>query len=118
MTARQPTFAEQVYAIVAQIPAGRVTTYGWIAKALGAPRAARQVGWAMHQNTREDLPCHRVINRQGELSGGWAWGEPTIMRQLLEAEGVQFDQHERVNLRRYGWHPEELDLEPIEEQSW
>ena len=65
-----PPLHERVYAVVARIPPGRVTTYGWIARAIGAPRAARMVGWALHaSHERPDLPCHRVINRNGELSG-------------------------------------------------
>ncbi|HEX5504091.1 MAG TPA: MGMT family protein, partial [Thermomicrobiales bacterium] len=68
-------FYERVFAIVARIPRGRVTTYGRIADAVGNPRAARMVGWALHACPPAlKLPCHRVINRHGELSGGWSWG--------------------------------------------
>ena len=102
------TFHDQVFDIVARIPVGRVTTYGWIARALNAPRSARIVGYALHAGVRrKEVPCHRVINRDGELSGAWAWGDPQLMRRLLEEEGVEFDQHGRVNLQRFGWEPDE-----------
>ena len=103
-------FHERVFDIVARIPYGRVTTYGWIARAIGAPRSARQVGWALHaSHQRPDLPCHRVINSSGELSGRWHWGDPNVMRALLENEGVTFNANERVDLRRFGWQPEEME---------
>ena len=82
--AASPEFAAAVYAIVARIPHGRVTTYGRIAQAIGEPRAAREVGWAlMNVPAESDLPCHRVVNREGRLTGGWAFGQPEIMRGLL-----------------------------------
>ena len=103
-----PNFHQRVFAVVARIPVGRVTTYGWIARALGAPRSARIVGWALHSGVgRKEVPCHRVLNRDGELSGAWAWGDPQIMRQLLAEEGIAFDDKGRVDLRRFGWEPDE-----------
>ena len=63
----------QVFALVKACPAGRVTTYGWIGKALGYPRGARMIGWIMHE-TPEGVPAQRVINSKGELSGSWAFG--------------------------------------------
>jgi methylated-DNA-protein-cysteine methyltransferase-like protein len=103
-----PTLHDRIFDVVARIQPGRVTTYGWIARAIGAPRSARIVGWALHSGARRhEVPCHRVINRVGELSGAWAWGEPERMRQLLEDEGIEFDAHGRISLQRYGWEPDE-----------
>src|SRR5437660_10428016 len=94
----------RVFALVRACPAGRVTTYGWIGKALGYPRGARMVGWFMNESP-EGVPAQRVINSKGELSGSWAFGSPGRMRQLLEAEGIVFSADERVDLKRYGWDP-------------
>jgi methylated-DNA-protein-cysteine methyltransferase related protein len=93
----------RVFALVQACPAGRVTTYGWIAKAIGYPRGARMVGWIMNE-TPEGVPAQRVINSKGELSGSWAFGQKGRMRQLLEAEGIVFSD-EHVDLKRYGWDP-------------
>src|SRR5579863_5145020 len=98
------TLKEQVFALVRACPAGRVTTYGWIGKALGYPRGARMIGWIMNE-TEEGVPAQRVINSKGELSGSWAFGQKGRMRKLLEAEGVVFSAEERVDLKRYGWDP-------------
>jgi methylated-DNA-protein-cysteine methyltransferase related protein len=95
---------DQVFALVRACPAGRVTTYGWIGKALGYPRGARMIGWIMNE-TPEGVPAQRVINSKGELSGSWAFGQRGKMRQLLEAEGIAFSDDERVDLKRYGWDP-------------
>ena len=93
----------RVFALVRACPAGRVTTYGWIAKAIGYPRGARMVGWIMNESA-EGVPAQRVINSKGELTGSWAFGERGRMRQLLEDEGIVFtDEH--VDLKRYGWDP-------------
>ncbi len=98
------TLKARVFALVRACPAGRVTTYGWIGKALGYPRGARMVGWIMNE-TPEGVPAQRVINSKGELSGSWAFGSPGRMRQLLEAEGIVFSADGRVDLKRYGWDP-------------
>src|SRR2546426_11452170 len=94
----------RVFALVRACPAGRVTTYGWIGKALGYPRGARMIGWIMNES-QEGVPAQRVINSKGELSGSWAFGQRGRMRQLLEAEGVIFSADERVDMKRYGWDP-------------
>ncbi len=96
-------FFQQVYALVRQVPAGRVTSYGAIARALGSPRRAREVGWALASLPEEhDVPAHRVVNSQGALSGGWAFGAPEVQRRLLEVEGVRFDARGRV-IECYFW---------------
>lgn len=94
----------QVYALVRACPVGKVTTYGWIGKALGYPRGARMIGWIMNESP-EGVPAQRVINSKGELSGSWAFGQRGRMRKLLEAEGIVFSEDERVDLKRYGWDP-------------
>src|SRR5881227_3963051 len=98
------TLKAQVYALVQACPAGRVTTYGWLGKAVGYPRGARMIGWIMNESP-EGVPAQRVINSKGELSGSWAFGQRGRMRQLLENEGVVFSEDERVDLKHYGWDP-------------
>lgn len=107
---KQRDFYRRVYDIVRCIPFGRVTTYGHIAAALGAKSSARLVGWAMNAvgeaQRGEDIPAHRVINRNGELTGKHHFATPTQMRELLEAEGVEFI-GEAVNLSKHLWIPSE-----------
>ncbi len=105
--AEAATLMARVFALVRACPAGRVTTYGWIGKAVGYPRGARMIGWFMNEvpNTSNDVPAQRVINSKGELSGSWAFGQRGRMRNLLEAEGIVFSSDERVDLKRYGWDP-------------
>jgi methylated-DNA-protein-cysteine methyltransferase-like protein len=106
-------FVEAVFAVVRQIPAGKVTTYGRIARVVGAPRSARMVGWALH-HAPDDISAvaHRVVNRNGELTGGWSWGHPMVMRSLLEDEGVTFVDEFQVDLSRHLWEPPELADQP------
>ncbi len=97
-------FFEQVYRIVQQIPPGKVTSYGAIARMLDHPRAARTVGWALRglpQNS--DVPWHRVINSQGRISTARREYGANIQRSLLEAEGVEFDEQGYTNWDRFGW---------------
>ncbi len=108
----RPSFFDRVFVVVSRIPRGRVTTYGSIARALGTPRAARSVGWALSLAPDEDaLPCHRVVDRNGFLSGGWHWGHPDIMAGLLQDEGVPFLDPYRVDLAACLWLPDEENLE-------
>lgn len=105
-------FFERVFVVVSRVPRGRVTTYGAIARALGTPRAARSVGWALSVAPGEgDLPCHRVVDRHGFLSGGWHWGHPDIMAALLQAEGVPFLDSHQVDLGACLWIPDEQDID-------
>ncbi len=98
------TLMAKVFALVRACPAGRVTTYGWLGKAVGYPRGARMIGWFMNEAT-EDVPAQRVVNSKGELSGSWAFGQRGRMRQLLEAEGIVFTDGERIDMKKYGWDP-------------
>jgi methylated-DNA-protein-cysteine methyltransferase-like protein len=108
----RPSFFDHVFAMVSRIPRGRVTTYGSIARALGTPRAARSVGWALSLAPDEHaLPCHRVVDRNGFLSGGWHWGHPDVMAALLHDEGVPFLDPYRVDLAACLWLPDEDDLD-------
>jgi methylated-DNA-protein-cysteine methyltransferase related protein len=114
----RPTFFARVFALVSRIPPGRVTTYGAIARALGTPRAARSVGWALSLAPDEDaLPCHRVVDRNGFLSGGWHWGHPDVMAGLLSDEGVPFLETYRVDLAACLWLPDEEDLDQPDDLS-
>jgi len=100
---------QKIYTVVRQIPKGRVTTYGQIAHLVGNPRMSRVVGYALHVNPEPGvIPCHRVVNRKGELSGAFAFGGLGQQHLLLEAEGIEFLPDGRVDLRRYMWYgPEE-----------
>jgi methylated-DNA-protein-cysteine methyltransferase related protein len=98
------TLAARVFALVRACPAGRVTTYGWIGKAVGYPRGARMIGWIMNE-TPQGVPAQRVINSKGELSGNWAFSTPGGMRKLLEEEDIIFSDDGRIDLKRYGWDP-------------
>ena len=96
-------FFESVYAVVKRIPEGKVLTYGDVARAVGAPRCARQVGWAFHSNPQPGvIPCHRVVFGDGRLADGFAFGGKEVQKALLEAEGVQFDNF-IVDLKKYRW---------------
>ncbi len=106
-------FNRRVYDLVKLVPAGKVTTYGAIAAALGDPRKAREVGWALRALPDEvDAPAHRVVNREGRLSGGWAFGGPEVQRRLLEEDGVQFLPDGRVDMACHFWEPPKRGGEP------
>lgn len=95
---------ETIYSIVARIPAGRVATYGQVARMAGSPRAARQVGYAMSASPQgRDLPCHRVVNRLGELAPNHVFGDQRIQRRMLEEEGITFLDDGRIDLDKHYW---------------
>lgn len=98
------SFYDKVYEIVKKIPKGKVATYGQIAWMLGNPRASRAVGYALHSNPAPGVvPCHRVVNREGRLAPGFAFGGPGIQQELLEKEGVLLNEHGVVDLHQYLW---------------
>jgi methylated-DNA-protein-cysteine methyltransferase-like protein len=94
-----PGFHGQVYAVVREVPAGRVTTYGDVATILGSPRVARQVGWALaalRNADPDDVPWHRVINAQGMISARGDFVRGTMQENLLAAEGIHLDDRGKV----------------------
>lgn len=91
-----------VYRRVRRIPRGKVSTYGRIAEACGCPRGARAVGMALHRNPKPgEIPCHRVVNREGRLAPAFAFGGTDEQRRLLEAEGVEVSEDGFVDLSLY-----------------
>lgn len=106
-------FFERVYQTVKLIPAGRVTSYGAIARFLGAAGSARMVGWAMNNaHDLEDVPAQRVVNRLGMLTGKHHFGGTNAMQQLLENEGVKVKNDQVQNFSEIFWDPnDELERE-------
>jgi len=105
-TLNNDNFFERVYEIVRQIPVGKVTSYGAIAKALGTARSARMVGWAMNaSHNLEDVPAHRVVNRKGLLTGKHHFEGTNLMQQLLENEGVKIKENQILDLEKHYWEP-------------
>jgi methylated-DNA-protein-cysteine methyltransferase-like protein len=99
-------FFEQVYEVVRQIPRGRVTSYGAIAAALGTRKSARMVGWAMNNaHAMAGVPAHRVVNRQGLLTGKMHFATAEAMQQLLEAEGITVKNDQVQDFEKYFWDP-------------
>lgn len=104
-------FFQKVYKVVKMIPSGRVSTYGLIAKYLGSTKSSRVVGYAMnasHKNS--EIPAHRVVNRVGLLTGKHHFSGTTLMKDLLESEGVKIQNERVVNFKKVVWDPsKELD---------
>lgn len=98
-------FFDRVYEVTAKIPYGKVTTYGHIAEVCGTRASARTVGWALNSAKNSNLPCHRVVNRFGALTGKMHFGSPDLMRELLESEGIEFDKDGCVIMKKYLWVP-------------
>ena len=93
---------EKIYEVVKTIPEGKVSTYGQVAVLAGDPRWARVVGYALHVNPEPGIiPCHRVVNREGKVAPGFAFGGEGVQRQLLETEGVVFESDGRIDLSKY-----------------
>lgn len=96
------SFYARVYRCVKEIPSGKVSTYGRIAESCGCPRASRAVGMALHRNPQPgEIPCHRVVNREGRLAPAFAFGGAEVQRKLLEAEGVEVSPEGYVDLSRF-----------------
>ncbi len=103
-------FFERVYSVARQIPYGKVTSYGAIAKALGTGRSARMVGWAMNaSHNMGDIPAHRVVNRKGLLTGKMHFDGTNLMQQLLENEGIVVVDSQIINFEKHFWIPD-MDL--------
>ena len=102
----EENFFDRVYEVVKLIPEGRVTSYGAIAVYLGAARSARMVGWAMNNASKmEDIPAHRVVNRNGLLTGKHHFPGTYVMQQQLEAEGIEVKDDKIVDFQQYFWDP-------------
>ena len=101
------SFFEDVYAVVKLIPEGRVTSYGAIAKYLGTARSARVVGWAMNNShdSTEHIPAHRVVNRNGLLTGKFHFSDINAMENLLKKEGIQVIENKIINFDTLFWDP-------------
>ena len=99
-------FFEKVYQVAKQIPYGRVTSYGAIARYLGASGSARMVGWAMNGSGKDpEVPAHRVVNRKGLLTGKHHFQGTNLMQQLLESEGIEVIDNQIQNFDQLFWDP-------------
>lgn len=104
MKTENDNFFERVYAVARQIPHGRVTSYGSIARALGTGRSARMVGWAMNaSHNMPDIPAHRVVNRVGLLTGKHHFDGTNLMQQLLENEGIEVIDNQIQDFKKVFW---------------
>ena len=103
---KSENFFDKVYAVAKLIPFGRVTSYGAIAKYLGAAKSARMVGWAMNaSHNNDEIPAHRVVNRNGLLTGKNHFDGTNLMQQLLESEGITIEQNQIQNFSEIFWDP-------------
>jgi methylated-DNA-protein-cysteine methyltransferase-like protein len=104
---KEESFFELAYEIARQIPKGRVTSYGAIANCIGTKLSARMVGWAMNGagRIRPKVPAHRVVNRNGLLSGKHHFGEPGAMEKLLKKEGINVKDDTIVDFEKLFWDP-------------
>ncbi len=106
MLVRMGGFSDKVFEMVNQIPRGKVASYGQIAHMIGSPRSARYVGFALRSNPDpENMPCHRVVFKDGGICESYAFGGPDVQRSLLEREGVAFVDSLHVDMRQHAWVP-------------
>lgn len=103
---KKEDFFDKVLKVVARIPYGKVTTYGAIAEVCGLKSSARTVGWALNGAKDSGLPCHRVVNRFGALTGKMHFGSAELMEDLLRSEGIEFDKDGCVIMEKYFWKPD------------
>jgi len=98
----------KIYAIVRKIPKGKVTSYGAIADTIGTKTTARMVGWAMNasHSATPKVPAHRVVNRNGLLTGRHHFATPTLMQELLEAEKIDIKDNQIINFEKHFWKPQ------------
>jgi len=100
------SFFERVYDVVRMIPYGRVTSYGAIARYVGSPQSSRMVGWALNASHNIlDIPAHRVVNRNGILTGKHHFGGADIMQKLLESEGIEVVDNKIIAFSKLYWEP-------------
>jgi methylated-DNA-protein-cysteine methyltransferase-like protein len=110
--AKNISFFERVYQIARQIPEGKVTSYGAIAKCLGSAQSARMVGWAMNASHNcNDIPAHRVVNRKGFLTGKHHFDGTNLMQQLLENEGIKVVDNQIIDFENHFWEPNKLSVD-------
>ncbi|MBA3600890.1 MAG: MGMT family protein [Acidobacteria bacterium] len=110
-------YRQRVYAIVSEIPVGRVMTYGQIAEMLGEGYTPRTVGFVMHASDTKEIPWQRVINSQGACSTGRMTVPINLQQKMLEDEGVKFNEKGRCDLNLYRWSPEGFEQEDDEQPS-
>lgn len=104
---RNDDWIEKIYTLVRRIPYGKVSTYGILAEHAGTRLTARMVGWAMNaaHQVQPPVPAHRVVNRNGLLTGKHHFASPTLMQELLEAEGIKIENDSILDFKQYVWQP-------------
>jgi len=102
----EKNFFERVYEVARQIPKGKITSYGAIAKSIGAAKSARMVGYAMNSaKDLEDVPAHRVVNRNGLLTGKSHFGDHSAMQEVLATEGIKVKDNKVQDFEKHFWNP-------------
>lgn len=98
------TTFEKIYEVVKQIPKGKVATYGQVAFLAGNPHWSRVVGYALHVNPDpQSIPCHRVVNRNGQVAPGYVFGGADVQKSILESEGIEFDRDNKIDFDKFLW---------------